>query len=106
MYGLHGKIRAQAGQREALLALFLNDEASLNSMEGCYLYLISSAVDDADAIWITEVWRSQADHQASLANEAVRALITAARPLIADMTDRSEFTPLGGKGLAEIVNVS
>jgi hypothetical protein len=34
----------------------------------------------------------------------VRALIRAARPLIAEMTDRSEFIPVCRTGLAELMN--
>jgi hypothetical protein len=45
------------------------------------------------------MWRSQADHQASLTHQVVRDLIAVARPLIAERPGRFEFTPLGGKGL-------
>ena len=99
MYGLHGKIRTQAGQREALLHYLLQASQTLGELDGCYLYVISRAVDDPEGIWVTEVWRSQADHQASLTHEGIRSVITAARPLIAEMTDRLEFDPVGGKGL-------
>ena len=56
--------------------------------------------DDPDAVWITEVWRSEADHAASLTVEAVREIITLARPLIAGMGERFILEPVGGKGLA------
>jgi quinol monooxygenase YgiN len=63
--------------------------------------VINRATDDSDAIWIYEVCRSQTDHQASLSNEAVKALIASARPLIAGMSIRMELVPLGGKGIPE-----
>jgi len=99
MYGLMGRINAQTGQGEALLGHLLKAAAQLHNLEGCYLYVVSKATDDADGIWVTEVWRSAADHQASLHHEAIQALIAAARPLIAGMVHRTEFTPVGGKGL-------
>ena len=99
MYGLSGKIIAQSGQREALLKHLLEAAAFLGSLDGCYLYVISRAVDDPDGIRVIEVWRSQADHQASLTYEVVRSIIAAARPLIAGMADSLEFEPVGGKGL-------
>ncbi|MBL8165082.1 MAG: antibiotic biosynthesis monooxygenase [Anaerolineae bacterium] len=99
MYGLMGKIRAQDGQRESLLAHLLEAARLLNDLETCYLYVVSRATDDPEGIWVTEVWRSQADHQASLTHEAIRSLIAVARPLIAGMSDRTEFAPAGGKGL-------
>jgi quinol monooxygenase YgiN len=99
MYGLHGKITAQAGQQEVVLAALLRGAEMLGNLEGCYTYIVSRANDDGDAIWVTEVWRSAADHQVSLSHEAIRALITEVRPLIAGMSDRSEFEPVGGKGM-------
>jgi len=99
MYGLFGKMRAQTGQRETLIGHLLHAADLLRDLEGCFVYIINSDPTDPDAIWVTEVWRSQADHQASLSHEAIQSLITVARPLIAEMPLRYEVTPLGGKGL-------
>lgn len=99
MFGLMGKVRAHEGQAEALLGHLLEAARQLSELDGCYLYVVSRATDDAHGIWVTEVWRSTADHQASLEHAAIQALITVARPLIAGMSDRTEFTPVGGKGL-------
>jgi quinol monooxygenase YgiN len=98
MYGLHGKITTHAGQRDTLLAALLNAARLLGDLDGCYAYIVSRA-DDDNSIWVTEVWHSREDHQASLSHEAIRALIAEARPLIAGMSDRSEFEPVGGKGV-------
>jgi quinol monooxygenase YgiN len=99
VFGLIGKLKAHPGQRDALLALLLNATDAMASTEGCWLYVISRATDDPDTIWITEVWRSREDHQASLANEEVRAIIASARPLIAEAGGGVEVIPVGGKGL-------
>ena len=69
--------------------------------DASYYHVVTEAGTVDDAIWTYEVWRSQADHQASLTNEAVKALIASARPLIAGMSDRMELVPLGGKGIPE-----
>lgn len=99
MYGLSGKMVAQPGQRDKLIDLLLTSAKSLQEMDGCYLYTINEVVGEPDAIWINEVWRGQEDHQASLANEGVLAVIAEARPLIAEMLFHVELTPRGGKGL-------
>ncbi len=99
MYGLFGKMRAQAGQREILIDMLLQAARLMPDIEGCHLYLINTASDDPDGIWVYEVWRSQADHRASLDNAMVKAIIAKARPLIASFGERFEFTPVGGKGL-------
>lgn len=96
MYGLHGRLMAQPGQGAALLKIMLD---GLTDMPGCHLYIVSQDQTDPDSLWIYEVWDSQADHQASLKLESVQTMIAQARPLIAGMADRLEFTPVGGKGL-------
>src|ERR1041384_1844734 len=63
MYGLIGKMRAVAGQRDALIAILLE---GTGSMPGCLSYIVATDPADADAIWITEVWDSEASHKASL----------------------------------------
>lgn len=101
MYGLFGKIQAQPGQRVALLAHLLKAAALMQDVDGCHLYVVNVDPADPDGIWIYEAWRSAAHHQASLEHEAVIALISAARPLIAGMPQRYELVPIGGMGLPD-----
>ena len=54
---------------------------------------------EPDDVWVTEVWRREADHDASLAMEGVPELIAKARPLIAGGSEAVRTIPLGGKGL-------
>ena len=96
MYGLIGKMTAVAGQRDALLAILLE---GTGAMPGCLSYVIATDPADADALWITEVWASQASHAASLQLPAVQAAIAKGRPLIAGFSDRVETIPVGGVGL-------
>ncbi len=93
MYGLIGKMRAQPGQRDALIAILLE---GTGGMPGCLGYDIAKDLKDADAIWITETWDSQASHKASLALPAVQAAIAKGRPLIAGFGERFETEPVGG----------
>ena len=98
MYGLHGKMIAKPGHRDALLALLL--EASRGTpMPGCRVYIVSEVPAEPDAIAITEVWDDRAAHQASLQLDRVRTLIAQARPLIAQMAPPLELRPVGGQGL-------
>jgi len=96
-YGLIGKITAIPGQRDALAAILLD---GTRAMPGCLSYVVAADSADADALWITEAWDSQASHQASLALPAVQAAIARGRPLIAGFSHRVETVPLGGHGLA------
>ena len=98
MYGLIGKMTAVAGQRDALIAILLED-VGLDAMPGCLSYVVATDPADADAIWITEVWDSKASHDASLTLPSVRQAIARARPLIAGFGDSTVTTPVGGYGL-------
>lgn|SRR5512142_1228409 len=96
LYGRHGVIRAISGERDALLALLREASGSADAMPGCLLYVVSTVPSDADAIAVTEIWDDKASHAASLSLDAVRALITKARPLIAGMEPAQEFEPVAG----------
>ncbi len=69
-------------------------------MPGCHSYVVARDATDADALWVTEVWDSQASHQASLALPSVQEAITRGRPRIAGFSQRYETAPIGGHGLA------
>lgn len=98
MYGLHGKMIAQPGQRDALIGYLLEGSSG---MDGNYLYVVSADADDPDGLWVYEVWESAQHHQDSLKLAQVQAVIAKARPLIAGFADRLEFRPIGGTGLPE-----
>jgi quinol monooxygenase YgiN len=96
MYGLIGKISTVPGQRDALAALLVE---GTRAMPGCLSYVVASDPADANALWITEVWDSQASHQASLQLPSVQAAIAKGRPLIAGFSNRVETVPIGGFGI-------
>ena len=96
MYGLIGKMTAGAGQRDALAGILL---AGTGGMAGCLSYVVAEDPADADSLWITEVWESQASHQASLKLPQVQGAIAKGRPLISGFSNRVETAPIGGQGL-------
>ena len=96
MYGRLGKMMAVSGKRDELIAILL---AGTTNMPGCLSYVIAKDAKDADALWITEVWDSKANHDASLALPSVKDAITKGRPLIAGFSDSAETIPVGGQGL-------
>jgi len=97
MYGLIGKITAAVGRRDALANILIEASAG---MPGCFSYVVAADATEPDALWVTEVWESQASHQASLRLPAVQAAIATGRSLIAGFTNRVETVPIGGHGVA------
>src|SRR5689334_5443897 len=96
---MHAKIRSQAGQRDALVAVLLDAAAALQQVLGCQLYLVSAEAGEPDTVWVTEVWSSQQEQQASLTREDIQPILMRGRPLIASF-ERIEIEPLGGKGVS------
>lgn len=96
MFGLIGKMRAQPGQREAVVSILLK---STGTMPGCLSYVIARDPADADVLWVTEVWADQESHKASLGLPQVQASIAEARPLIAGFDSHVATEPVGGVGL-------
>jgi quinol monooxygenase YgiN len=66
-------------------------------MDGCELYIVGIAQEDADTICVAELWRDADSHAASLQDERVRATIERAMPLIASIGG-TRFEPLFGIG--------
>ena len=93
MYGLIGKMLTIAGRRDEVVAILLEGVAQ---MPGCLSYVVAEDPGDANAIWITEVWDSEASHRASLALPQVKAAIAKARPMISGFSERFITRPVGG----------
>jgi len=98
MYGVITKITAVPGQRDALVAVLLD---ATGAMPGCLNYVIASDSADGNAVWITEVWDSQASHRASLSLPAVQAAMAKGRAMIAGFGSRVETVPIGGHGITD-----
>lgn len=96
MYGLIGKITAVTGKRDELIEILI---AGTSDMPGCSSYVVAKDSEDSDAIWVTEVWDTQASHEASLSLPSVKQAIAEGRPLIAGFESRFETEPVGGHGL-------
>ncbi len=97
MYGLIGKLIAAPGKRDELISILLE---GTTDMPGCLSYVVSQDSTDENALWITEVWESQASHEASLSLPGVQRAIAKGKPMITGFGERFETTPVGGHGLA------
>lgn len=99
-FGMCGKVVAKPGQRDKLVEHLLEAARLLTPLETCEFYVVNTMPAEPDAVWVMEIWRSEADHDASLKLESVRALIGKAMPLIASGGSSIRLVPVGGKGLA------
>jgi quinol monooxygenase YgiN len=97
MYGEIGKIIAVSGKRDEVIENILN---AISNMPGCLSYIVAKDVSNGDAIWISEVWDSRANHEASLSLPSVKDAIAKNLPLIGGMGDSTITIPVGGHGLS------
>lgn len=98
MYGLIAKLAAVQGKRQELIALLKNSAAK---MPGCYSYVIAKDSLDENVIWVTEVWESEASHDASLSLPAVRGAIPRAKRLVSHFEKVAATVPVWDGGRVE-----
>jgi|SRR5579875_2067179 len=97
-FAMFGKVTAKPGQRDALVEHLLEAARLLAPLPGCEFYIINTVTSEPDVVAVFELWHTQADHDASLTLDSIKALITRAQPLIAGF-EGTRLVPVGGKGL-------
>jgi quinol monooxygenase YgiN len=81
MFMIHGRLAAQPGRRDELLAI-VTQGRSEDPMPGCRLYVVAVDEQDPEGVWVTEIWQSQEAHSAALEIDWVRERVNRAMPLI------------------------
>jgi quinol monooxygenase YgiN len=99
-YSLHSRLPTTS--RSALVDLLARAADLLSDDPDCYLYLIHHDVEDEACVWVTELWRDRAAHDASLEREDVRALIREAGPLLSGTPEQTRMEAVAGKGLPRL----
>jgi len=93
----YGTSVARPGKGDELAQHLLAAAAELESDPGCQLYLVNRQRDAPDTIWVTELWRSQADLDASLQKIAGSPEVAAVKDIV-ERWEMVELDLLGGKG--------
>ena len=96
---MHVRFTAQPGRGDELAAILLEAAAGMGYDGDCLLYIVSRSPGDADVVYVTEAWTTREAHDRSLEDDAVRALIARAMPLMAGPPDAQTLAPVGGKGI-------
>ena len=97
-YGCYVKFTSRPGQRDALVEHILSAAAFVEKAAGCELYIINTSPTEPESVWVTEVWRSQEERDASLTIEGAQAAIKQVLPLLAGSPEKIDVLPVGGKG--------
>ena len=95
----YGRMVAAQGQGGRVAELLLAAAEELGGDPGCELYLINRQAGHPDVIWVTELWRSQADLDAALEKIRGSEDVAAVMALVEE-SEMVELELLGGKGPA------
>jgi quinol monooxygenase YgiN len=99
--GRYVKMTARKGEGQALAQLLLRIADGLRSVAGCELYVINRSPSEPDAVWVTELWRSQEALDQSLQalqTEDGQAQLGQVMALLGGSPERIDLEPLGGVG--------
>jgi quinol monooxygenase YgiN len=96
MYGLIAKLTTVPAKREELIRILSESAAN---MPGCFSYVVAKDSADENVIWVTEVWDSEASHDASLSLPAVKNAKPQAKPIVAAFEKVATTNPVWGVGL-------
>jgi quinol monooxygenase YgiN len=95
MWGMIGKMTVLPGKRDEMIGIL---KSSAASMPGCFSYVVAKDATDENMLWVTEVWDSQASHDASLSLPAVKEAIPRGKALVANFERVAVTTPVWGVG--------
>ncbi|WP_019156349.1 putative quinol monooxygenase [Robertmurraya massiliosenegalensis] len=98
-FSIFGKFLIKDGERDTMVQLLLEAAESMKDLEDCEVYIVSTAENEPDAVYVYEVWSEENAHQASLTLEATQTLIKRAKPIIVGMERISTLQAIGGKGI-------
>jgi quinol monooxygenase YgiN len=97
-FGMQAVLIAAEGKGNELANFMLEASETVSKMDGCILYIVQQSLTDNSKVLVTELWESKEFHAASLTNEAVRAIIMKAKPIIIGM-DHNPAKYIGGHGI-------
>jgi quinol monooxygenase YgiN len=97
-YGYIGSMKAKPGCRDDVVSILASGADGLR-VHGCHLYVVSVSSTDDDTIWVTEVWESKEEHDASLQLPETKAAISKTMPMLTGEFTRQETTVVGGLGV-------
>jgi quinol monooxygenase YgiN len=96
MWGMIAKISVLPGKRDEMIGIL---KSSAANMPGCFSYVVAKDATEENVMWVTEVWDSQAGHDASLSLPAVKEAIPRGQALVASFERLAVTTPVWGVGL-------
>lgn len=96
MFGLIVRLTVVPGKREEMIRIL---KESAGQMPGCFSYVVAKDRTEENVLWVTEVWDSEASHDASLALPAVKNAIPQGKAIVSRFEKIAVTGPVWGVGL-------
>ncbi|WP_217166287.1 putative quinol monooxygenase [Streptomyces sp. AC512_CC834] len=97
-YGCIASMETRAGFRDDVVSILLSAADGLREA-GCDLYVVGLSDDDETTVWVTEVWKTKAHHDASLELPEAKDAVGRAMPMLTGKFTKQEVSVAGGLGL-------
>ena len=89
MFSVYGRMTALPGRRDELIALLVEGFRAGGEDSGLLAYSVNTAFDDADTVWLTQLWTDKDAHDATTRSEPVAAVTSRVLPLLARQPEGS-----------------
>lgn len=89
MFSVYGRMTALPGRRDELIDVLLDGFRVSGEAGGLLGYSISTALDDADTLWLTQLWSDKATHDAVTRSEPVATVTRRMVPLLTGQPEGS-----------------
>jgi quinol monooxygenase YgiN len=93
------RLLAKKGRAPVLLEKFLEAAQIQRSNSACEVMLAGISVSEPDAVYVFEVWSSEAEWKQARASDAVTAWSNGMPELVAEWPGSIRFDSIGGKGI-------
>ncbi|MQY19827.1 putative quinol monooxygenase [Nocardia macrotermitis] len=84
LFSVFGRMTALPGRRAEVIALIKESASAGGADSGLLTYSINTALDDPDAIWVTELWTDRESHDATTRSAPVAAVTRRFLELLAE----------------------
>ncbi len=98
-FAQHTRLTAAPGERDALIAKFLEAASLQRDNDACELMLVSAAPNDPDVVYLTEVWTSARQWEKARDSDEIKAWAASMPRLVAAAPQSADLDVKGGKGL-------
>jgi quinol monooxygenase YgiN len=98
-HGLINRMITKPGARDRVVELMIESGKLFDDNAACLLYYVWESADDPNLIWVTDLWTSEEEHTAAMAQPEMRPYVDEAMPLLEGMPEQLPVQAVGGKGL-------